>query len=41
MFKCSFLKEEKKEICIRLKKKNFYNFFIINFILKNEKKKKK
>ncbi|WGS82921.1 MAG: serine--tRNA ligase [Candidatus Karelsulcia muelleri] len=38
MFKCSFLKEE---ICIRLKKKNFYNFFIINFILKNEKQKKK
>ncbi|WP_110486022.1 serine--tRNA ligase [Candidatus Karelsulcia muelleri] len=41
MLKCSFIKEEKKEICIRLKKKNFYNFFIINFILKNEKQKKK
>ncbi|XMD34470.1 MAG: serine--tRNA ligase [Candidatus Karelsulcia muelleri] len=41
MFKCSFRKEEKKEICRRLKKKNFYNFFIINFILKNEKQKKK
>ncbi|XME00582.1 MAG: serine--tRNA ligase [Candidatus Karelsulcia muelleri] len=41
MFKCSFIKEEKKEICRRLKKKNFYNFFIINFILKNEKQKKK
>ncbi|YCJ95034.1 MAG: serine--tRNA ligase [Candidatus Karelsulcia muelleri] len=41
MLKCSFLKEEKKEICRRLKKKNFYNFFIINFILKNEKQKKK
>ncbi|WP_110477144.1 serine--tRNA ligase [Candidatus Karelsulcia muelleri] len=41
MLKCSFIKEEKKEICRRLKKKNFYNFFIINFILKNEKQKKK
>ncbi|XMD31783.1 MAG: serine--tRNA ligase [Candidatus Karelsulcia muelleri] len=41
MFKCSFIKEEKKEICRRLKKKNFYNFFIINLILKNEKQKKK
>ncbi|XMD33470.1 MAG: serine--tRNA ligase [Candidatus Karelsulcia muelleri] len=41
MLKCSFIKEEKKEICIRLKKKNFYNFFIINFILKNEKQKQK